>query len=369
MECHYNFFLIIFYFSFDLIQAFVFNFSDIKEKILINDSGIFLHKSPFQKKINNTLFNCTYLEINSTTTTTFESNQENLVCLKNNTLYILSQTDKILLKKDFNTYISNTYAKRILNDNNQIKCSKSDLISIKNFLCIECNTEQSYYPIINNYNSNAKYKECYIYNSNKSDNNLPGYYFDLQEMSYKKCHENCLTCNESGNDLINNCIECKFGYIKQPEILSTSNCVKKCDYYYYYSLTGDYLCTNDFYCPNEVSNLIQQKNKCINNCSDDYIYKKQYNGECYELCPNNTEYDNNKDMCIDINLNICTLTVKEIKVNIINFNFNVINTIVKNYANEFYYTSNNVSQYISDFNYTIIIYKNKSCLDEFELNS
>ena len=94
MKCHYNFYLIIFYFCFDLIQAFVFNFTDIKEKIIIiNDTGIFLNNSPFQKKINNTFFNCTYLEIISTTTT-FETFQENLLCLKNKTLYILSPTEK-----------------------------------------------------------------------------------------------------------------------------------------------------------------------------------------------------------------------------------------------------------------------------------
>ena len=261
MKCHYNFYLIIFYFNFVLIQAVVFNYTDIKEKIIINDTGYFLNNSPFQKKINNTSFNCTYLEIISTTMT-FETNKEYLLCLKNKPLYILSPKDKILLTKDFDNYIIKENAKRNLNDNNQIKYSKSNLISSKkNFLCIECNTEQGYYPIINNYNSNTKYKDCSIYDLNKPKKNLLGYYFDLQAMSCKKRNENCLTCNEPGNNLINNCIECKFGYIKQPEILSTSNCVKKCDYYYNYTLTGDYLCTNEFYCPNEVSNLIQQKNR------------------------------------------------------------------------------------------------------------
>ena len=364
MKSHYNFYLIIFYFHLDLIQAFAFNFSKIKEKISINETSILFNDLPFQKEINNTLFNCTSLEVLSTT---LESNQESLLCLKDKTLYILSKIGKILLKKDFNNNIANK--KRNLNDNNQIKCSKSDLISSKNFLCIECNTEQGYYPIINNYNPNAKYKDCFIYDIKKQENNLLGYYLDSQEMSYKKCHENCLTCKEPGNDLINNCILCKLGYIKQPEITPTTNCVKKCDYYYYYTLTGDYICTNNFYCSNEASNLIKTKNKCINNCSIDDIYKKQYNGECYELCPNNTKYDNNKDICIDININICTLTIKEIKVDIFNLNFAVINTIIKNYANEFYYTFNHITQYISEFNYSIVIYRNKSCLDEFKLNS
>ena len=135
------------------------------------------------------------------------------------------------------------------------------------------------------------------------------------------------------------------------------------------TLTGDYSFTNDLYCPNEERNLIIPKNKSLWNYTNDDIYKKQYNGECYELCPNNTEYDSDKDICIDININICTLTVKEIKVNIINLNFSVINSIVKNFAKEFYYTSNHISQYISEFNYSIVIYKNKSCLDEFKLNT
>ena len=159
MKCHYNFYLIIFYFCFDLIQSFVFNFSDIKEKILINNTGIFFNNLSFQKKINNTIFNCTYLEFIATTT--FEINQENLLCLKNKTLYILSPTEKILLKKDFNTYIITPDIKRNLNDNNQIQCSRTDLIDTNKLLCLECNTEKGYYPIINNYNSNAEYKYCY----------------------------------------------------------------------------------------------------------------------------------------------------------------------------------------------------------------
>ena len=57
------------------------------------------------------------------------------------------------------------------------------------------------------------------------------------------------------------------------------------------TLTGDYSFTNDLYCPDEASNLIIPKNKSLWNYTNDDIYKKQYNGECYELCPNNTVYD------------------------------------------------------------------------------
>ena len=139
---------------------------------------------------------------------------------------------------------------------------------------------------------------------------------------------------------------------------------KKCDYYFYYTLTGNYICTPDFYCPNEASNLIQSKNKCIINCSEDDKYKFQYNGECFDLCPTNTKYNYDINKCIDMDINTCTLTMREINVNIINLNTNIINIIVKNFVDEFIYTQNHVSQFLSQSNYSLVIYRNKSCFNE-----
>ena len=349
----------------------------------------------FIKRINNTSFFCY----------NFNFIEKNFICLKNGIIYAIDDSGKILLKAELfdfaknlsqiknNSYLlpnkipsykninsnfsfnkikdeskKNFYLlKRELNED-LVKCSKSDNISLKNSLCIECNTEKGYYPIISNYNHMAKYKECHLYQKD-SEINLIGYYFDSQEKAYKKCHSNCLTCTQSGNDLINNCISCNLGYIKPQEIDSTTNCVKKCDYFYFYSLTGDYICTQDFYCPNEAKNLIKEKNKCIDDCSKDDFFKKPYNGECYNLCPINTVFDLDMNICKDIDTNLCILTEKEIKINIINFNRNIIDIYVKNYVDEFFYNENHVSLFLSQNNFSFIIYRNNTCLNELKVNS
>ncbi len=42
------------------------------------------------------------------------------------------------------------------------------------------------------------------FNSPSSQN----FYLDISDNIYKKCHINCLTCNEEGDDINNNCITC-----------------------------------------------------------------------------------------------------------------------------------------------------------------
>ena len=63
------------------------------------------------------------------------------------------------------------------------------------------------------------------------------------------------------------------------------------------------------------------------------------------------------------------MTIREINVNIINLNSNIINIIVKNFVDEFIYTQNHVSQFISQSNYSLVIYRNKSCFNELHLYS
>ena len=92
------------------------------------------------------------------------------------------------------------------------------------------------------------------------------------------CYKNCQTCNIYGNDEENNCFSCISNYIFLPDNDNSTNCVPKCFYYYYFSLFNIYSCTSSFQCPEEVKLLIRSKNKCIDNCSKDNIYKYQYSG-------------------------------------------------------------------------------------------
>ena len=44
------------------------------------------------------------------------------------------------------------------------------------------------------------------------DINPDGYYLDLKNEIYKKCYQTCSKCKVGGNELNNNCIECKVNY-------------------------------------------------------------------------------------------------------------------------------------------------------------
>ena len=89
--------------------------------------------------------------------------------------------------------------------------------------------------------------------------------------------------------------------------------IKKCPYYYYSSLSGEYKCTNNFYCLEFPSFIIENKNKCIYDCRMNETYIYYYNGECLENFPENT-ISNNLNKCLNINIEKCTLTIKMMKM-------------------------------------------------------
>ena len=243
-------------------------------------------------------------------------------------------------------------------------CLKEDKISFKNFLCIECNSKEGYYPIYKDYKEKvnfSKYVECY-----RKEEKPINYYFNDELKAYERCYETCETCFGYGNINNNNCSSCLEGYIFQPEIVYSKNCVEKCKYYYYYTLTGDYSCTDNYRCPREASLLIEDLNKCVYDCKfeNDYIFK--YNGECLKKCPENT-HPNEFNICIEKDIKNCYFTKKEIKLNGSFFDYNIINDMIKKYVEEFIYTDNHVSQFITQ-NYSILIYKNRTCLKQFLSN-
>ena len=81
-----------------------------------------------------------------------------------------------------------------------------------------------------------------------------------------------------------------------------------------------------------------------------------------ENCPEKTENDN--FLCKDIDINKCKLSKNENEL--INVSRNIEN-YAKIYSEEFSYTNNHISQFISN-KYNIIIYKNVSCIIELSIN-
>jgi hypothetical protein len=127
------------------------------------------------------------------------------------------------------------------------------------------------------------------------------YYLDGNIGEYNKCYDTCKKCSEPGNSENNNCDECKTNYIFLDEpLINKKNCLKKCDYYYYFNENNKYTCTITNSCP-ESYKLIEEKKKCVNECINDkdnkYIY--EYNNKCVEQCPSDLKIDNEENKCLE----------------------------------------------------------------------
>ena len=360
---------IIIYYENNFIMHYIYYFIEINE----------FHIGPKINIIEFTMFNFNLIKTNK------ESDNENIIInILINKIKPFFLNNKTILKKIINNiYLFKKYNNNIIHykhnkkkkknislrflNESLIKCKKTDEIGLKNSICIECNTEKGYFPLIYNYPKNIEIKNYFKYKDCYNDLTKPiNYFFNSELKVYEKCYESCLTCFMKGDQNNNNCILCNFNYIFLPEIKDTTNCVIKCSYYYY-SLTGEYSCAENYHCPEKVSLVIEDKNKCIYDCKMDDIYKYQYNGECLESCPENTK-DNKLNICLDKNIEKCTLTIKNSKLIGMLLKSTYINDMAKRFAKEFSYTNNHISQFIID-NYLILFYKNKSCLLEMNLNN
>ena len=240
------------------------------------------------------------------------------------------------------------------------KCKYCDKNCIDD-LCIECNNDNDYYPI-KSFSSNNKYQKC-VNNDTKPSN----YYFNKKELYYEKCHGNCETCENGGNSHINNCTLCKKELIFLPDIQPTTNCVKKCKIYYYYDKYGLYSCTQEDKCPDDFPLLVKDKSKCTNDCKKEGIYNYNYNGECLKECPDNTEDDNNDQICKDIDLNKCFLKKEKLYYKD-NYTNSEIEYLVKEYVKYYKDVNNHVTLYQNKI-YNITIYKNGECISYLNLTT
>ena len=257
--------------------------------------------------------------------------------------------------------------KRHLNELER-KCNKIDYI---NNLCLECNKEEGYYPIYHDYNYDnrktllqkyiKKYFDCY------NENTVPtGYYLNNNLNAYEKCYFSCKRCYGKGSRIYNNCSSCIDNYIFQPEIPFSTNCVPKCEFYYYYSFYGDYKCTDGYFCPDNINLLVEKENKCLSDCKYDLSYKYQYNGECIITCPNNT-YPNSQNICLDSNIQKYTISIKNSNLKLIFLKDNFVDEFSKTFSKEFSYTNNHIMQFKFE-NISIIFLKNITFLEDNQLS-
>ena len=169
-------------------------------------------------------------------------------------------------------------------NNNKLECKYLlDKSSIKNLtfcfvkdLCNYCYNSTGYYPFYNQTILNSDtFTDCY--------KELEGYFLDYDN-AYKPCFNICKSCLNKGNETNNNCTECKDNYIFLNDSQNNeNNCYEKCEEnYYYFDSFNQYQCTDE--CPIGYK-LIKEKNKCIDNCSRDDIFRYEFNNSCLEECP------------------------------------------------------------------------------------
>ena len=224
--------------------------------------------------------------------------------------------------------------------------------------------EEGKYPVnYSNYEIPEKFEKCLTKDEEKI---YPRLYFDEEKEQYRPCYETCNTCKKPGNKTHHNCITCESGYRLKPIGEPIHNCVINCTYYAFTSYE-QYKCIEKLPCPDYSSLFIKEKNRCIDVCERDNIYKYQYNGYCHKECPDNLTSKNFK--CYD-NINLSyTLTEKESTLNYTEF-LDSIETFVEQYSKEYTYTKSHVTK-INNEEYDTIIYRKKEgikdCINELSL--
>ena len=137
---------------------------------------------------------------------------------------------------------------------------------------------------------NNKYNESNLISNIICYNSPFGYYLDKKDLTLKKCYDSCSICDQKGNETNHNCIECDSNYPKISLVGNYLNCYSECVYFHYFdNKTNKLYCTEESLCPQEYNKLILEKNKCIDDCSNDPDYPYEYKNRCYKELPENSK--------------------------------------------------------------------------------
>ena len=94
-------------------------------------------------------------------------------------------------------YFNDTNNKTI--DKCNIKCKTCNQESHINNLCLSCNVDNKYYPILNNNSNTNSFIDCYNYAPSR-------YIFDNYSLSYKPCYSSCKECSKIGDNNNHQCL-------------------------------------------------------------------------------------------------------------------------------------------------------------------
>ena len=270
------------------------------------------------------------------------------------------------------------------NNNIEHKCYKknSNLID-NNHYCIKCG--KNYYIKNNDILNNNTYINCY-----KAPN---GFYIDSNEEypSPKPCYSLCETCEKEGNEINNNCNECKEGYspieidrgyfncyniVRSDGIVETTQLIENVKYYSSIVITDrkkeTELIKSSIFYRNEISTenkletqLMTNKNILSSNISQSIIIKTTNNFYSNEIKTENKiepQIFTNKNIFSAISQSI----MKEINNNyysneittkdkiITNINTFFIDNASSEFETELIIVENNINILINNFNKTKI---------------
>lgn len=182
-------------------------------------------------------------------------------------------------------YINNEYTSYFCNFDVTVcystcKTCSSGSATVSNHLCLEC--INGYYLISNTQN-------C-VNNDSKPSN----YYFNQQEQKYFPCYETCATCNKGGNSSSHNCISCLYpNYKVEGEDIGMCKDLSK-EEGYYLNLTNQMFMkchpscknctasgisnnTNCLYCATNFKKYLDDSSHCSNDCHGGKWYLFQNN--------------------------------------------------------------------------------------------
>ena len=181
----------------------------------------------------------------------------------------------------------------------ELYCFSNSFLIYNKYTCNICGS--NYHEKFNESYDNNSFINCY--------ESLEGYflYEDENISYYKPCYHSCKTCNQKGNDMENNCIECNndYKYILNLNNSSDYNCYNNCLYNFYFDRNlNKSFCTIGQECPEPYNKIIFGKNECIDHCNNHPIYKYEFNNTCYNETQNNlisTEITTNSELINEIN--------------------------------------------------------------------
>ena len=264
------------------------------------------------------------------------------------------------------------------NDQKCLTCKEGYYLNQNNNNCLKCTNEKcsscSYESNLDKLCTNCiegyekvKYPSNSYYHCLKKEEISEKFYLEEDTQIYKPCHRKCKKCDKEGNEQNNNCLECNYGYMFRPGNNPGNNCVAENDYVYL-DAYGNVKNLPNSNCREEAPYKIRDENTnkimCVNNCKDSIKYLYLFNGNCLESCPNKTV--NNSFVC-EVNKDECSLGGNKIYLEGQD-DMKVVETLAKTYMREFKYTSNHIARYYNK-NFSIILYKNSSCIKKQKLSS